>query len=232
MYKQQLAGQLRGRNERRYFKGVQGVKGAEGDIFGAINLFKFRRSDHESHFNTAFTQSPSSSPSKTSPSSSSLPSKMKKNKKKTKKQDEITFVKALIERTEKKEAAYQRQSHNNNNNNARLNPLALVMNEMDQKQGSSLIDIEDDEISTSGSDSEKKQKEGEEQSHDDIVDDNDDDEGEGGRSDVKGRDGDDDLMGISGVVYCHNNREVLVESKVGERDVVNSLPMSVSRSFF
>lgn len=41
IYKQQLANiGLHGNTERRYFKGVAGVKGQEGEIFGLANLFK------------------------------------------------------------------------------------------------------------------------------------------------------------------------------------------------
>eukprot|EP00007_Cunea_sp_BSH-02190019_P005375 CAMPEP_0174247928 /NCGR_PEP_ID=MMETSP0417-20130205/42819_1 /TAXON_ID=242541 /ORGANISM="Mayorella sp, Strain BSH-02190019" /LENGTH=579 /DNA_ID=CAMNT_0015327789 /DNA_START=12 /DNA_END=1751 /DNA_ORIENTATION=- len=39
VYKQQLAGVSHGRHEKRYFTGVQGVKGEEGDLFGLLNLF-------------------------------------------------------------------------------------------------------------------------------------------------------------------------------------------------
>eukprot|EP01121_Diplochlamys_sp_Union-15-3_P009560 TRINITY_DN2606_c0_g1_i3.p1 TRINITY_DN2606_c0_g1~~TRINITY_DN2606_c0_g1_i3.p1 ORF type:complete len:172 (-),score=36.14 TRINITY_DN2606_c0_g1_i3:1704-2219(-) len=42
IYKQQLANiGLKGANERRYFRGVAGVKGSEGEIFGLLNLLKF-----------------------------------------------------------------------------------------------------------------------------------------------------------------------------------------------
>jgi len=41
VYKQQLANiGLKGQTERRYFKGVAGVKGQEGEIFGLANLFR------------------------------------------------------------------------------------------------------------------------------------------------------------------------------------------------
>jgi SNF2 family DNA or RNA helicase len=41
VYKQQMANiGLHGKNERRYFTGVQGQKGQEGEIFGARNLLK------------------------------------------------------------------------------------------------------------------------------------------------------------------------------------------------
>lgn len=40
IYKQQLANiGMEGQLERRYFKGVAGVKGQEGEIFGLSNLF-------------------------------------------------------------------------------------------------------------------------------------------------------------------------------------------------
>lgn len=40
IYKQQLANiGMEGHMERRYFKGVAGVKGQEGEIFGLSNLF-------------------------------------------------------------------------------------------------------------------------------------------------------------------------------------------------
>jgi DNA excision repair protein ERCC-6-like 2 len=39
LYKQQLAGVSYGRHEKRYFTGVHGVKGEEGDLFGLLNLF-------------------------------------------------------------------------------------------------------------------------------------------------------------------------------------------------
>lgn len=41
VYKQQLANiGLKGEEERRYFTGVAGVKGQEGEIFGLNNLFR------------------------------------------------------------------------------------------------------------------------------------------------------------------------------------------------
>jgi hypothetical protein len=41
VYKQQMASVgLKGASERRYYAGVQGKKGEEGEIFGAINLLK------------------------------------------------------------------------------------------------------------------------------------------------------------------------------------------------
>jgi len=46
IYKQQLANLSTGKNERRYFRGVAGVKGQEGEIFGIKNLFKFNKVGH------------------------------------------------------------------------------------------------------------------------------------------------------------------------------------------
>ena len=44
IYKQQLANiGLYANSERRYFKGVAGVKGEEGELFGMGNLFKFSK---------------------------------------------------------------------------------------------------------------------------------------------------------------------------------------------
>ena len=41
LYKQQMASiGLQGKNERRYYTGVQGQKGQEGELFGAANLLK------------------------------------------------------------------------------------------------------------------------------------------------------------------------------------------------
>jgi len=41
VYKQQMGEiGLHGKNERRYFMGVAGVKGEEGELFGMANLFK------------------------------------------------------------------------------------------------------------------------------------------------------------------------------------------------
>lgn len=43
MYKQQLASiGLEGNNERRYFSGVPGVKGQEGELFGLLNLLRHK----------------------------------------------------------------------------------------------------------------------------------------------------------------------------------------------
>jgi hypothetical protein len=41
VYKQQLSGMLEGNYERRYFDGVKGVKGKEGELFGLLNLIQF-----------------------------------------------------------------------------------------------------------------------------------------------------------------------------------------------
>eukprot|EP01119_Soliformovum_irregulare_P008033 TRINITY_DN2078_c1_g1_i1.p1 TRINITY_DN2078_c1_g1~~TRINITY_DN2078_c1_g1_i1.p1 ORF type:complete len:1009 (+),score=338.19 TRINITY_DN2078_c1_g1_i1:106-3027(+) len=42
IYKTQMASVgVQGKNERRYFNGVQGQKGQEGELFGSANLFKF-----------------------------------------------------------------------------------------------------------------------------------------------------------------------------------------------
>ena len=41
IYKQQLANiGMQGKNERRYFEGVPGVKGQEGELYGIVNLLK------------------------------------------------------------------------------------------------------------------------------------------------------------------------------------------------
>ncbi len=40
-----LANRFAGKNERRYFTGVAGVKGEEGELFGLANLFKLNTSN-------------------------------------------------------------------------------------------------------------------------------------------------------------------------------------------
>lgn len=71
IYKQQLANIcMEAKNEKRYFKGIAGVRGKEGELFGIANLLKLNDSVVT---NGSSSSSPSSSASFESLPSSDFP---------------------------------------------------------------------------------------------------------------------------------------------------------------